>query len=68
MPTDTGQATYLEAVGLALDHEMDRDPDVFLIGEDVGQYGGAFKVTKGFLDLCRHRDYAEAGRDWFVEA
>ena len=50
MPTDTGQATYLEAVGLALDHEMERDPDVFLIGEDVGQYGGAFKVTKGFLD------------------
>ena len=26
------------------------DPDVFLIGEDVGQFGGAFKVTKGFLD------------------
>ena len=50
MPTDTGQATYLEAVGLALDAEMDRDPDVFLIGEDVGQFGGAFKVTKGFLD------------------
>ena len=50
MPTDSGQATYLEAVGLALDHEMERDPDVFLIGEDVGQYGGAFKVTKGFLD------------------
>ena len=50
MPTDSGQATYLEAVGLALDHEMERDPDIFLIGEDVGQYGGAFKVTKGFLD------------------
>jgi pyruvate/2-oxoglutarate/acetoin dehydrogenase E1 component len=49
MPTD-GQVTYLEAVGLALDHEMQRDPDVFLIGEDVGQFGGAFKVTKGFLD------------------
>ena len=29
---------------------MERDPDVFLIGEDVGQFGGAFKVTKGFLD------------------
>ena len=29
---------------------MDRDPDIFIIGEDVGQYGGAFKVTKGFLD------------------
>ena len=49
-PVDSGQATYLEAVGLALDHEMDRDPDVFIIGEDVGQFGGAFKVTKGFLD------------------
>ncbi len=50
MPTDTGNATYLDAVGLALDSEMDRDPDVFIIGEDVGQFGGAFKVTKGFLD------------------
>ena len=37
-------------MGLALDSEMDRDPDVFIIGEDVGQFGGAFKVTKGFLD------------------
>ena len=50
MVADTGNATYLEAVGLALDAEMERDPDVFLIGEDVGQFGGAFKVTKGFLD------------------
>jgi acetoin:2,6-dichlorophenolindophenol oxidoreductase subunit beta len=29
---------------------MRANPDVFLIGEDVGQFGGAFKVTKGFLD------------------
>jgi acetoin:2,6-dichlorophenolindophenol oxidoreductase subunit beta len=52
MPTDTKteQVTYLQAVGLALMSEMDRDPDVFLIGEDVGQFGGAFKVTKGFLE------------------
>jgi acetoin:2,6-dichlorophenolindophenol oxidoreductase subunit beta len=52
MPTDTGngQVTYLEAVSAALDAEMDRDENVFLIGEDVGQFGGAFKVTKGFLD------------------
>lgn len=42
--------TYLDAVGAALDYEMDRDKDVFLIGEDVGQFGGAFKVTKGFLE------------------
>ena len=55
MPTDSGQATYLEAVGLALDSEMDRDPDVFIIGEDVGQFGGAFKVTKGFLEKFGER-------------
>ena len=46
----TATATYLDAVSAALDAEMERDPDVFLIGEDVGQFGGAFKVTKGFLD------------------
>ncbi|WP_214370712.1 alpha-ketoacid dehydrogenase subunit beta [Pseudonocardia sp. H11422] len=54
MPTDTAtgnsEATYLEAVAAALDSEMERDPDVFILGEDVGQFGGAFKVTKGFLD------------------
>ena len=50
MPTDLDHVTYLEAVGAALDSEMDRDPDVFIIGEDVGQFGGAFKVTKGFLE------------------
>jgi pyruvate/2-oxoglutarate/acetoin dehydrogenase E1 component len=51
VPTDTGaRPTYLDAVAAALDHEMERDPDVFIIGEDVGQFGGAFKVTKGFLD------------------
>src|SRR5262249_59298066 len=30
--------------------EMERDPDVFLLGEDIGVYGGAFKVTDGFLE------------------
>lgn len=52
MPTSTadGQPTYLEAISQALMSEMDADPDVFLIGEDVGQFGGAFKVTKGFLE------------------
>ena len=56
MPTNGSQTeteawpTYLDAVAAALDHEMERDPDVFIIGEDVGQFGGAFKVTKGFLD------------------
>ena len=42
--------TYLDAVGAGLEAAMSADPEVFLIGEDVGQFGGAFKVTKGFLD------------------
>jgi pyruvate/2-oxoglutarate/acetoin dehydrogenase E1 component len=50
MPTDVARVTYLDAITAALDSEMSRDPDVFIIGEDVGQFGGAFKVTKGFLD------------------
>lgn len=47
---DAADVTYLDAVGLALGAEMAADDNVFLIGEDVGQFGGAFKVTKGFLD------------------
>ena len=43
------QTTYLEAIRQALWEEMERDPSVFLIGEDIGEYGGAFKVTDGFL-------------------
>src|ERR1700745_921155 len=52
MPTESsnGSVTYLEAIGRAMMAEMEADPDVFLIGEDVGQFGGAFKVTKGFLE------------------
>ncbi|MEN9827620.1 MAG: hypothetical protein RJA11_236 [Bacteroidota bacterium] len=42
--------TYLEAIADALRTEMKRDESVFMIGEDIGTYGGAFKLTKGFLD------------------
>jgi 2-oxoisovalerate dehydrogenase E1 component beta subunit len=42
--------TYLEAIRQALFDEMARDERVFLLGEDIGQYGGAFKVTEGLLD------------------
>lgn len=42
--------TYLEAIREGLFEEMDRDPNVFLLGEDIGVYGGAFKVTAGMLD------------------
>jgi acetoin:2,6-dichlorophenolindophenol oxidoreductase subunit beta len=41
---------YLDAISEALHLEMDANPDVFLLGEDIGTFGGAFKVTKGFLD------------------
>jgi len=42
--------TYLEAIRQGIWEEMERDPTVFCIGEDIGVYGGAFKVTEGFID------------------
>ena len=47
--------TYLEAIRQGLWEEMERDPNVFLIGEDIGVYGGAFKVTAGFLERFGER-------------
>src|SRR5437773_1375097 len=47
---DAMQMTYLEAVRRGIWEEMERDPNVFLLGEDIGIYGGAFKVTAGMLD------------------
>lgn len=41
--------TYLDAIRSAIWEEMERDPTVFCIGEDIGIYGGAFKVTDGFI-------------------
>lgn len=41
---------YLEAIREALDEEMRRDPKVFVLGEDVGAYGGAFGVTQGLCE------------------
>ena len=41
---------YREAIREAVIEEMDRDPKVFLIGEDIGKYGGAFRVYKGLLE------------------
>lgn len=42
--------TFLEAIREALWEEMERDESVFLLGEDIGAYGGAFKMTTAFLD------------------
>jgi len=44
------EISYLEAVREALIQEMRRDPTVFILGEDVGVYGGAFGVTRGMLE------------------
>jgi 2-oxoisovalerate dehydrogenase E1 component beta subunit len=44
------QLTYLEAIRQGIWEEMERDPTVFCLGEDIGIYGGAFKVTDGFID------------------
>ena len=40
--------SYRDAVALALREALDEDERVFLVGEDIGPYGGAFAVTKGF--------------------
>ena len=46
MPT----VTYLEAIRQGIWEEMERDRSVFCLGEDIGIYGGAFKITAGFID------------------
>ncbi|HEY7544288.1 MAG TPA: alpha-ketoacid dehydrogenase subunit beta, partial [Blastocatellia bacterium] len=42
--------TLLEAIRQGIWEEMERDSRVFVLGEDVGIYGGAFKLTEGFID------------------
>ena len=49
-PTTTGKTTYVEAIRQGIWEEMERDESVFVIGEDVAIYGGAFKVTAGMLE------------------
>jgi len=44
------EITYIEGIRQALWEEMERDDRVFLMGEDIGAYGGAFKITVGFLE------------------
>lgn len=49
-PERGGTVTFVEAIRQGIWEEMERDAAVFCIGEDVGSYGGAFKVTDGMLD------------------
>ncbi len=43
--------TVVEAINLALRQEMEKDPRVLILGEDVGKNGGGFRVTQGLLDI-----------------
>jgi pyruvate/2-oxoglutarate/acetoin dehydrogenase E1 component len=53
------EITMLEAIRQAMFEEMDRDPAVVAIGEDIGVYGGAFKVTEGLLARFGHERVIE---------
>ena len=44
------ELTFLQAISRGIWEEMDADKTVFLMGEDIGKYGGAFRVTEGFLE------------------
>jgi len=49
-PAQTVRITYREAIRQAIREALERDPRVFVMGEDVGRYGGCYAVTKGLLD------------------
>ena len=53
------EITMLEAIRQAMFEEMDRDPAVVVIGEDIGVYGGAFKATEGLLARFGHERVIE---------
>ncbi len=54
--------TYREAVRAAMMEEMDRDPNVFIMGEDIGKYKGTFRVTDGLYEK-----YCQEPKDWLLQ-
>jgi pyruvate dehydrogenase E1 component beta subunit len=52
--------SYREALNQAMREEMDRDPDIFLMGEEVGHYQGAYKVSQGLLQRFSERRVIDA--------
>jgi len=52
--------SYREALNQAMREEMERDPDVFVMGEEVGHYQGAYKVTQGLLQRFSERRVVDA--------
>lgn len=57
----TSEITYRDAIRNTIIEEMDRNPDVFLLGEDIGRYKGTFRVTAGLYER-----YGEEKDDWLV--
>ena len=49
MSVEGAELFYVDAIRQALHQEMERDERVFVLGEDVGTYGGAFRATDGLL-------------------
>lgn len=65
MPTTETSAnvmTFRDAIRQAIIEEMDRDPEVFLMGEDIGKYKGTFRVTDGLYEK-----YCQVPEDWLRE-
>jgi pyruvate dehydrogenase E1 component subunit beta len=52
--------SYREALNQAMREEMERDPNVFIMGEEVGHYNGAYKVTQGLLQRFSERRIVDA--------
>ncbi len=52
--------SYREALNQAMSEEMDRDPNIFIMGEEVGYYNGAYKVTQGLLQRFSERRVIDA--------
>ena len=63
--------TYLQAISDGLREEMRRDHNVILLGEDIATFGGAFKITRGFLeefgaDRVIDTPISESGNDTMI--
>ena len=62
------ELTYLQAISDGLREEMRADESVFCLGEDVGAFGGAFKITEGFIDEFGLSEIASGTNPFSAEA
>ena len=62
MPKETVKKTVRQALNEAMAEEMRADKEVFVMGEEVAEYNGAYKVTQGLLDEFGPKRVIEIGR------